>query len=373
MLWERPMGWEQNKSPIKLMKPDTDLVLTESYNYETPDFKFAQKAKDMGFELFIYDPNPGIEPLFLPYHFRIRRNTKKAGSMKGSYDVLTKASKSHIFNGMINTSWDDSGLHNQMWMLSFVVSAQYSWNAESPSLEEFEDSFFVSYYGKEAVDMKELYDLLNDGAYYYASTFERNVWHHGIIGKTHLPDLPRGQYIEYDQYWNSEYKDMVTKSIKQQKKMERAFQIIEANKILDLDHSYDFELYASIAALIEHTSLTYMDLSNLENTITAAHRNAFIDRQVAYDNLVKAEQLIEKSLERRGNIFNNLTMIWEKTRLPKGLSTSDKQYFHKMDRSRHFANRTADLSYLIYDEQLLNMEGYLQRLREYRKSFQIEY
>ena len=66
-------------------------------------------------------------------------------------------------------------------------------------------------------------------------------------------------------------------------------------------------------------------------------------------------------------------MIWEKTRLPKGLSTPDKQYFHKMDRSRHFANRTADLSYLIYDEQLLNMEGYLERLRKYRKSFQIEY
>ena len=373
MLWERPMGWEQNRSPIKNIKPDTDLVLTESYSYETPDFKYAKESKSMGFEVFMYDPNPGLEPLFLPYHYRKRGGKKIEGSMSNSYKLLSNSSQSKVFDGMINTSWDDSGLHNQMWMLSFVTSAQYSWNATAPNIEEFEDSFFFSYYGKDAVDMKELYDLLNDGAYYYAATFERNVWHHGVIGKTHLPDLPRGQYIEYDEYWNSEYKDMIVRSEKQSKNMLRALQIIEANKMLYLDHSYDLELYQSIAELINHTCLTYLDLSKLEETVKAAHRNAFLNRKSAYKSLLKAEQLIENSLARREKTFNDLTIIWEKTRLPKGMSTSDKQYFYKMDRSRHFANRTSDLSYLIYDEQLLDMEGYLERLKEYRKAFQIEF
>ena len=369
MLWERPMGWEMNRSPIVNMKPDTDLVLTESYHYETPDYSYAKESKAMGFEVFMYDPNPGLEPLFLPYHFRKRT----IGCMEDSYNLLSSGAKSGAFDGMINTSWDDSGLHNQMWMLSFVTSAQYSWNGAAPALEEFEDSFFASYYGSQALNMKELYELLNEGAYYYTETLERNIWHHGEIGKTHIPDLPRGQYLEYDPYWNTEYKEMVKKSRKQSEKMLRALQIIETNKNLNLEHAYDFEVYESIAKLLHHTCLTYQDLSNLEYTITEAHRNAFIDRKEAQNSLVKAEEIIEESLARRQKVYTELVNVWEKTRLPKGMSTPDKKYFYKMDRSRHFANRTADMSYLIYDEQLLDMEGYLTKLKAYRQSLKLEF
>ena len=373
MLWERPMGWRENRSPIKNMKPDIDLVLTESYNYETPDFKYAKEAKGMGFEQFMYDPNPGVEPLFLPYHFKLRGGNKVDGSLKKSYDLLTSASRSQQFDGMVNTSWDDSGLHNQMWMLSFVTSAQYSWNGKAPGPEEFENSFFLNYYGNEVVDMKELYELLNEGSYYYAHTLERNVWHHGEIGKTHLPDLPRGQYIEHDPYWNTEYKEIVTKSKKELKNINRALQIIQDNKRVAENNIYDFELYQSVADLIAHTCQTYLDISELEHTIRAAHMSAFSDRKAALASLQKAEKILEKSMARRQNVYNSIVTVWEKSRLPKGLSTPNKKYFYKMDRSRHFANRTPDMSYLIYDEQLLDMEGYLESLRKYRKSFQLEF
>ena len=53
MLWERPMGWVKNSSPIKGIKPNTDLVLTESYNYATPDFKYTKEARSMGFDVFM--------------------------------------------------------------------------------------------------------------------------------------------------------------------------------------------------------------------------------------------------------------------------------------------------------------------------------
>ncbi len=373
MLWERPMGWSENRSPIMNMEPDMNLVLTESYNYETPDFKYAKEAKDMGFEQFMYDPNPGLEPLFLPYHYKLRGDNKVDGSLKSSYDLLTSASRSQLFDGMINTSWDDSGLHNQMWMLSFVTSAQYAWNATAPGPDEFENSFYLNYYGDNVVDMYELYELLNEGSYYYAHTLERNVWHHGEIGKTHLPDLPRGQYIEYDPYWNTEYKEIVKQSKRELEKMTRALQIIADNKKLAKHNGYDFEVYQSMAELIAHTCQTYLDLSELEYTITAAHKNAFSDRKAALESLQKAEQIIESSLARRQNVYDWIVSVWEKSRLPKGLSTPDKKYFYKMDRSRHFANRTPDMSYLIYDEQLLDMEGYLEKLRKYRKSFQLEY
>ncbi|MEQ9220096.1 MAG: beta-N-acetylhexosaminidase [Cyclobacteriaceae bacterium] len=374
MLWERPMGWKMSRSPIKNMEPDNDLILTEEYHYNKAAFEYVKEAKDLGFEVFVYDPNPGLEPLFLPYHFKLRGRTRiDDGSMKNSYNTVAPAAQSGLFDGMINTSWDDSGLHNQMWMLSFVTSAQYSWNGAAPGLDEFEQSFFFNYYGKDVVDMKELYQLLNEASYYYAWSLERNVWHHGTIGKTHLPDLPRRQYIEYDPFWNQEYEEMVKKSRTMQSKMLRTMQIIDMNKDLSTSNAYDFDVYRTIAELVDHTCQTFLDISELERTITRAHKEAFSDRKAAIGHLMEAESLIEESLERREKVYNNLVSVWEQTRMPKGISTPEKAYFYKMDRSRHYANRTPDMSYLIYDEQLLDMEGYLEALRAYRKTLKTDF
>jgi hexosaminidase len=204
MCWERPMGWIESKSPAKGIEPFKNLVLTESYNYETADFKYTRKAKEMGFEVFTYDPNPGIEPLFLPYFYKLRgegdHEKEVDNCLQRSQNEVSRAAISGQFNGMINTSWDDSGLHNQVWMMSFINSAEWSWSGANPSLEEFIDKFFLNYYGGHSGEMKELFLLLNKAAYYYYKSFERRVWHYGDIGKTHLPDLPRGDNLEYDEY-----------------------------------------------------------------------------------------------------------------------------------------------------------------------------
>lgn len=369
MVWERPMGWESGSSPVKNFDIAKNLVLTESYSYSTPDFKYVKQSKELGHEIYAYDPNPGIEHLFLPYKFRERGGKRISGSLENSYQFLTSAAISGVFDGMINTSWDDSGLHNQIWMLSFLTSAEYSWSGKEPALSEFEESFFKNYYGPEVMDMEELYSLLNEGSYYYSWAFERNVWHHGTIGKTHLPDLPRNDNIEYDPFWNREYSEKVSESREMLQKMNRALQIIENNKNIGVKNIYDFELYRTVAELIRHTCMTYLDLSNLENTITQAHRLTFISKQQAYDQLDNAKKIIESSIERRERVFKDLTETWDKTRLPKGMSLPGKQYFHQQDRARHFANRTPDMSYLIYDEQLLNMEGYIKDLEEYMEYY----
>ncbi|MDD4193313.1 MAG: beta-N-acetylhexosaminidase, partial [Mangrovibacterium sp.] len=119
MVWERPMGWQQHSTPGRKVSPAKGLVLTESYNYENERYSHAKEAKALGYEIYAYDPNPGIEPLFLPYRFRQTEKEKRVveGCLENSYRFLTSAATSGVFDGMIRTSWDDSGLHNQMWML----------------------------------------------------------------------------------------------------------------------------------------------------------------------------------------------------------------------------------------------------------------
>jgi len=360
------------KSPAKGIEPVKGLVLTESYNYETPELIYAKEARSRGFEVFAYDPNPGVVPMMVPYMFEKRESGElSAGSLEKSYRFLSHAARSGTFDGMICTSWDDDDLHNQMWMLHFVNSAAWSWNGSAPSLDEFRESFFDGYYGRSATNIAELFRLLNEGVYYFAGTMERNVWHYGEIGQTHLPDLPRGDALEYDPYWNTEYKAKVTESEDILSKMTRALQIIDDNIKAGADHSYDFEIFRTTAGLIKHTCLTYIDLSNLEYTIRKAHVNRFVDYNVSLDNLLKAQQIVENILKRRGSVFDDLVKTYEKTRLPKGLSTSDKAFFWQQDRARHFAFRRPDMSFLIYDEQLLDMEGYLEKLKAYIEFFKV--
>jgi hypothetical protein len=367
MIWETPMGWTKD-NPIEKISPNKGLVLTEDMG--EVGVENAKKAKSLGYKVFFYDPNPGVVPLFLPYAYDEDENGKvQTGCLEKSYNSLTKAATSGVFDGMIRTSWDDAGLHNQAWMLCFLTAAEFSWNGHAPDLREFKETFFKNYYGSGSVDMDRLFYLLTEGSHHVFNTFERKVWHYGDVGKTYLPDLPRGDALEYDPYWNKQHKEMIDRSAQELDKMDSALAIIEANKKSGVKHTYDFEIFESVANFIRHTSQTYLDLSQLEFAIRDAHNQTFVNRDSAYFNLQKAQKIVEDNLKRRAIVFNNLVNTWEKTRLPKGMSTPDKKYFFQQDRTRHFANRRPDMSYLIYDEETLDLEGYLEKLKAYMKQY----
>ncbi len=378
MAWEAPMGWAKGRLQVygndmkqeQPVVPQKGLVLTESYDYETPDLKYAKQAKSLGYPVFAYDPNPGIEQLFLPYFFsKGGKGDTLKGSLENSYDFLQLTMGKNVFDGVIRTSWDDSGLPMQAWMLSFATTAAFSWNASAPSLPEFTATFFKNRYGNNAQQIDTLYRLLNEGAYFYMESFERRVWAWGEIGKTHLPDLPRGDALEYDPFWNAQYADRVKAANEFLKKMDGAIAICQQNLDDKINNSYDIEVFMSLANLIRHTALTYLDLSQLENSIKQAHENRFTDLDESYRSLQNAAQIVKDQLARREKVFNSLVAVWNRTRLEKGMSTQDKQYFFEQDRTRHFASRVADMSYLIVDEQLLDLENYLVKLQQYIQYF----
>ncbi len=359
----RVMTWGGEYIPGAPIEPAKGLIYAEF----TSDLDEARISRDAGYPAWVYDPNPGIEHLFLPYAYRIRGGNKVSGCLENSYEQVAAAARSGLYEGMVNTSWDDSGLHNQVWMMSWVNSAEYAWSGGNPSPGEFFEKYFVSYYGTQVRDMAELWQILNDGAYFYMDSFERKVWHWGEIGKTELPDLPRGDAIEYDPFWNTRYREMVDRSRGIPALMARGHVICRLNQMAGVKHAYDFEIFDTLLDLIDHTAGTYRALSRLEQAVGRAHKARFVSHQQALDALDDAARIVGGSLADRSQVFDNLVAVWEKTRLPKGMSTPVKSYFWQQDRARHFAFRRPDMSYLIWDEQLLDLEGYLQKLRHYTR------
>ncbi|MBN2289989.1 MAG: hypothetical protein JXQ83_11705, partial [Candidatus Glassbacteria bacterium] len=245
------------------------------------------------------------------------------------------------------------------------TGAEYSWSGKGPGLEEFREKFFQSYYGPDCADMQELFQLLNKGAYYYMDTFGRKVWHWGYVEKVFLPDLPRGDAVEYDPFWNREYAETLQRSRDLLPEMQRVLEICRINQGLGLKHAYDFELFASIAEIYTHTCRTYVALSELEDAITQAHRAHFTSHRQACQAMEHAAGIVEESLSDRRRVYTLMTDTWGKSQLPRGMSVPGKKYFHATDRGRNFINRRPDLSFAIYDEQRLDLEDYLEKLRRY--------
>ncbi len=366
-LGRKPISWAGGYQPEEKTKPVAGLMTPGGY-----DEQRDREALAKGYPLYIYDPNPGIEHLFLPYFYRENIYNQYGGHLQRSYNKLAPAALSGKFEGMISTSWNCSGVHNQGWMLRYIIAAEYSWSGDNPDLEEFTDKFFVNYYGPRSRDVRELYELLNRASYFYMNSFERKVWHWGEIGKTHLPDLPRDD-IEYDPYWNTEYADRLAASRKIIPRMQRAQEICKVNQELGAKNGYDFELFGRLAELFEHTANTYLALSRLENSITAAHRAHFDNPAGAYAALGRAAEIVEENLAERKRVFKAIVATWEKSQLPRGMSTPDKKYVHGRDQQRNFANRRPDLSFMICDEQMLGLEDYLADLKKYTAWYKEKY
>ncbi len=336
-----------------------------------------QDRRDAGHEIFCYAPNPGIEPLFLPLQ-PFRRTTRgrpdydkdHPGSLTRTRDVVGSAAAGGMADGMVCTSWDDSGLHISMWMPRFVCSAEYSWSGSAPTLEEFKSKYAASYFGTASPELWRLYMLLQKSAWFYYDTFQRKVWHYGDVGKVTLPDLPRWEGVEWSEFWRRRNAGLLEDAGKDLARVAEAMGLIHEGLASDIRNKYEFELYLSVARIMEHNDKLILGLGTLEECIGKAHGSHYGNRPLALRSLRQALELARNLVAEREEVLASLVETWEGTRLPKGMSTPDKQFVHIRDRARHFANRVADMRFLTIDEEMLGLEGWADELEAYIKEYE---
>lgn len=362
----RAMSWGGRYRPGAEHQPPKKMIFVDS-----SDVEYLKASQSAGYDVFVYAPNPGIEPLFLPYlpwvqYSMWRDDTRRVrrGSFRETAESIAAAGRAGAVSGSITTSWDDSGLHNQAWMPRFICAAEYSWSSKGPDVDVWIDRYMREYFGPEARNMRELFQLLQDGAVFYYHTFQRNVWHWGDVGKMHVPDFPR-QELEYHPFWCRRYAPLLHRAEAERQRIARALWIIDDNLSRKVKHRYDLDVFRTCAELMRHNVDLVRMLGRLEQAIGAASERHFSDRKESLQHLERARTMIEEHLTDRKAVFEHLVDTWERTRLPKGYSTGEKAYVFAPDRARHFANRTPDMRYLILDEELLDLEGYLERLKAY--------
>ena len=367
----KAISWGGRWRPDAKEQPPKSMLFVDSGNAE-----YLAQAKQAGYAGWVYAPNPGIEPLWLPYYPFVQSSMWRddpvrvhRGSFWQTSQAIAEAGKLRAVDGSITTSWDDSGLHNQCWMPRYVCAAEFSWKADGRDLETWLRRYYTSYFGPEARDLRELFEIMQQSSIFYYDTFERRVWHWGDIGRIHLPDFPRGD-LEYNGFWRQRYGKLLIRTHEEAQRVDRALAIIDDNLARDVSHRYDFEIMKVTADLERHNVNLILMLGALEEQIARASGSHYADRTQSLAGLKKAQTLIEESLAERKKVYDAFVAKHEETRLPKGLSLPGKPYVFARDRARHFANRTPDMSFLIADEQKLDLEGYLARLKKYTADYE---
>jgi hexosaminidase len=366
------LSWGGQWKPGTATPPRPTMIWADGDKAEV-----VKASADAGYPCWIYAPNTGVTPLVvfsLPWVKSTQWNQNRGNPLPGGFAMTASAYSQVIADrsarGSITTSWDDSGLHNQMWMPHFVCGATYSWNGQAGDVDAWFDDFIAVYFGIQARDIRECHALLQDCALFYDDTFQRRVWHWGDIGKIHLPDFPRAG-LEYDLFWRKRYALLLRQANEQRIKLDRIDGILAKNLGLDIRHAYDVEVLQSCSRLMRHNVDLILMLGELEARLERASYTLYMkDRRAALAVLRSMEVLLREHLTEREAVYADLVACWERTRLPKGLAVGGRSYFWKPERARHFANRTPDMRYLVVDEDHLDIEGYLERLVRYNDAYE---
>ncbi len=369
------ISWGGEWQPNQKHQPLKSMIFVDS-----GDPEYLKQAHQAGYSVWVYAQNPGIEPLFLPLFPWVQRTeyshngsamsgSNRQGVIQSAINMAVPARQGSV-SGSISTTWDDSGPHHQCNMPRLIAGAEFSWNTEERTVDQWADTFFKSYFSPKSTDLRELFMTMFESAHFYYQTLQRAVWHNYNLGKMYLPDFPRDE-LEYNNYWRVQHEKLIANAKLELLSVNRQLDIIDNNLAIKPRHAHDLEIYRVCVNLMKHNVQLFLMLANLEEALAlASDKYHYSDNAKALQALRAAEQLIRDHLTNRDAVYNQLVAVYEQTRLPKDLSLPDKKFFHAPDRPRHFANRTPDMSYLIMDEQLLDLETYLEKLIDYNNQYE---
>ncbi len=291
--------------------------------------------------------------------------------------------------GTYAAAWDDSGLHNETFWLGWATVSQYGWSPGGPHLEQSIADFMDIFYGPGNQGMTEIYRTLMEGARFYESSLDRvparrlKPTYGSYAGKgrdttridltVHPPSLPFSydETLITDRSYSQRYAPILAKAPEVEKRLDQAILALQGNLGQVPRNRYNLEVLLSIAYFEKHFVQMLRQLQKVEDLLTQASDDM---RQERFEHLVslltQAHNLVQESLDQRGDMFRDLKATWEKSRFPKGQSAGGRDFVHVLDDLKdHRADRRAGLDYMLEPLENIGLEAWNRDLADYIKVF----
>ncbi len=352
------------------------------------DTSFIQEEKRIGLRQLVYTSMQGSEYLFPNYwsagggDFRSMQ-----GRLWSTFKALSVDPRQGDPIGVFGAAWGDSGLHNEAFWLGWATVAQYGWTPGTPSVEQHVEDFANAFYGGSTGEIVEIYQGLQKQAQFYKGSWDRVVSRVrdsgygnsygpgvGVIRRDDTlpqPALPQLPGLDFTPVYAGRYGDLVNEAgglaVEAQPLIQRIYWTmprVERNR-------YNLEVFLSLARLMQHHDQMIVSMSAIEDRLAQARRAAESNRPgQAVEDLVRAYRIANSIVRGRTEVFADLQQTWEKSQYRKGREVDGRTFVHVLDDTKdHFADRRADLSYLVAPEESIGLEDWMARLSDLLKSY----
>ncbi len=372
---------------VRMIPPDViDGVIGEE--------EYLKTENELGMRQMAYTSMQGAELLFpnhLPSFAAMGGDLGPSGGrLKSAFETI---SSGRIWRGkpigVFGAAWGDSGLHSETFWLGWATVAGYGWTPGTPAVEQTVAEFMNIYYGPRVSEMVEIYRGLQTQSQFFEKSWDRvvsraresgygNSYGKGI-GTTRFdhtlpqPALPSMPGLSFTPVYVGRYEKLVadahTRALENDVLVHRLIEnLVKADR-----NSYNIKVFLSIADLTGHHNRVIMGMKEIEDRLKTAREAAEKNNaQQAVGQLLAAYNRARSITVERQQTFQRLKSIWEESRFPKGREVNGKKFYHVLDDTKdHWADRRADLSYLIAPEESIGLEKWMQGLasviREYAK------
>lgn len=351
---------------------------------------FIPIEKRKGMRQLVYSPLQGAELLF-PDNLAIESQASDdrigefesivtAGHLNEGFRESTQGRAARLNPiGSFAAAWGDSGLHNETFWLGWTAGTRWGWNPGVPGVEQHTAEFMQVYYGEGSGDMVKVYRDLQQQARAWQRTWDRitskvrgpgygNSNGKGIgTSRQDLslapPPLPSPD-LAFKPAFSARYREWVAGA--GAKSMQNAaLQEALAAKMLSVERNrYNLEVLLVLTRFAGHHWKLLSGLAAAERALEAASANAKDARHAqAVGRLVDAYNRVAAVEEDGAEVWRDVQTVFEKSRLPKGMSAGGRQFVHVLDDTKdHWADRSPNLDYMIMPERSIGLPEWRSKL-----------
>lgn len=367
---------------LRLLPPDiVDAIIGG-------DDAFIEEENRVGIRQLAYHPIQGAELVF-PSYFGCRKPDGEAAvnRLAGAFHAARhgKATRGRPV-GTFAAAWDDSGLHNETFWLGWATMAQCGWNPAGVHPDQSNADFMDVFYGGAQHNMLEAWREMDEAARFHEAAWEsipsrvRGPVYGSSKGKRPyrptdltlaLPELPRFDGETQPEAFGARHALLLAQLPRRLERSEALTGLLLANLTRVRRNRHNLEVLLSLARFLRHHLQLLEAVWNVEGDFRRAHEEHAGGRhREVVASLERAARRLSAVLDDLREVFSGLQRTWEKSRLPRNAPAGGREFLHVMDDVKdHFADRRADLSYLIAPEESIGLPVYLDALRNLTRRY----
>jgi len=259
--------------------------------------------------------------------------------------------------GVVVAARGGAGMHTETFWLGYAAISAAAWNP-GVNAKESMAAFYALFYGPQTVNIDRVYELMSRQAQFYGQSIP--------LPPAPSPDLRR------DSTWTRDNTKPVLLASAALTENTELLGLLDRHTPLASGYpQYGLSVFHTIAQLCRQNLNMISDLGKIDTLLDSAQENARDglpqDAVAAVDQALTIAVAIRAS---RNAVLNEAIYTWDRTWYPRNATVDGRRFLHDPDDIEgHLADRTADMSYLVYRELTLPFGEWFEQVQSARNQF----